>query len=105
MHIYSICVCICIHIDTFIYRHMPMPLYCMYVYTHVHREVITLNLAMLSFETNRFKATCFKSSGFVLTLILRKLQCSISALHKCFNRSRRVRPILWKMKWQRFYNS
>lgn len=62
---------------------------------------VTPHLAMLSFEANIF----ILISGFLLLFDLEKAQYLISTLHKYFNRSQRVRPIPWKMKWQRFYNS
>lgn len=99
IHTYLMCVCMCVYTHLYKYRRIYI-----YMYTHTS-EGITPNLAVLSFEANIFEAIYLQSSGFILMFNLGNPQYSISTLHKYFNRSQRVRPIPWKMKWQRFYNS
>lgn len=97
---------LCVHTDVYFYVYIYRSIINVLMFTCLYVPTdITPNLAVLSFEASMQQPIFILISGFILMFDLEKAQYLISALHKYFNRSQRVRPIPWKMKWQRFYNS
>lgn len=95
--------------DVYFYVYICECYKCRHVYMsvcmHTHRYWHLIWLCSALKQTYLQQPIFLLISGFMLMFELEKARYPISTLHKYFNRSQRVRPILWKMKWQRFYNS